>query len=85
MGCINVQESIIQFAEKFQHQAWGINHFQRVYSMSLKLAEAEKVAVDEETIFAAAFLHDMGTFEPFKDPSIDHADRSAQLCGDKLL
>ena len=79
------RESISQFAERFQHPAWGINHFKRVYSMSLKLAEAEKVDLDEEAIFAAAFLHDMGAFEPFKDSLIDHADRSTQLCVDKLL
>jgi len=73
------------FTGDFENPAWGINHCRRVYDMSMKLADAEKTEVDEEALFAAAYLHDMGAFQPYKELEIDHADRSEQLCEEELL
>lgn len=66
------------FAEQFQHPAWGVAHYQRVYEMSVQLGMSEGAAIDTDVLFAAAYLHDMGAFEPYKQEGVDHAERSAQ-------
>ncbi len=65
-------------ASTMQHPAWGMNHYERNYLLTLKLAEMEKVKVDTDVLFAAAFLHDMATFQPWANGT-DHSQRAAQL------
>jgi len=68
------------FAEAhLQHTAWGPAHGQRDYEMTLRLAREEGVTVDEEALYAAAYLHDMGGIPPYAVPGVDHGDRSVQL------
>jgi uncharacterized protein len=43
------------------------------------LARAEGLKVDEDALFAAAYLHDMGGLPPYALPKVDHGDRSIQL------
>lgn len=77
--------AIREFAEShLQHTAWGPAHARRDYEMTLRLARAEGVAVDEEALYAAAYLHDMGGLPPYAKPGVDHGDRSAQLA-DSIL
>lgn len=64
--------------EKLQHPAWGIAHCERDYLLAVRLAREEELKIDEEVLFAAALLHDMGAFEPFRAPDTDHTDRGAQ-------
>lgn len=59
---------------KFRHPAWGASHAARDYFLALKLAAADKVKLDDDVLYAAAWLHDMGAFAPWADPKADHAE-----------
>lgn len=77
--------TIYDFAKAhLQHPAWGWSHSERDYRMALELAQAEKLKVDEDVLFAAAFLHDMGAIAPYALDSVDHALRSTQVGEDVL-
>jgi uncharacterized protein len=77
---------VVAFAEEhLKHPAWGVAHSRRVYALATELAGEAKVAVDDDVLFAAAWLHDMGAFEPYRQPDVDHADRASALVGDLLL
>jgi len=78
------KERILDFAEQFKHPAWGIAHCKRVYEMALQLAELENVEVDRDALFAAAYLHDVGAFAPYRQEGVDHAERSVQVA-DEIL
>ena len=67
-----------------QHTAWGPAHAKRDYAMTLSLARAEGLAVDDDALYAAAYLHDMGGIPPYALPGVDHGDRSAQLADSVL-
>lgn len=68
------------FAEAhLQHTAWGPAHGQRDYEMTLSLARAEGVSVDDDALYAAAYLHDMGGIPPYAKAGVDHGDRSIQV------
>ncbi len=71
---------VYAFAQKYaQHPAWGIAHFERDYRMTLELAHAEGIAIDEDVLFACAFLHDIGGIPPNDKPGVDHALRTTQV------
>lgn len=70
---------LLASTEEFKHPAWGVSHSQRVYELSLQLAMEPGIDVDQDALFAAAYLHDMGAFEPYKRPGVDHAERSVQV------
>lgn len=68
------------FAEAhLQHTAWGPAHGRRDYETTLALARAEGLTVDDDALYAAAYLHDMGGIPPYAVPGVDHGDRSIQL------
>jgi len=72
--------NIRAFAEAhLQHTAWGPAHGRRDYEMTLSLARAEGVVVDDDALYAAAYLHDMGGIPPYAKAGVDHGDRSIQL------
>lgn len=74
------RDNVRAFAEAhLQHTAWGPAHAQRDYEMTLDLARAEGIKVDDDALYAAAYLHDMGGLPPYAKPGVDHGDRSAQL------
>lgn len=74
------RDKIRAFAEAhLQHTAWGPAHGRRDYEMTLRLAREEGVTVDEEALYAAAYLHDMGGIPPYAVAGVDHGDRSIQL------
>jgi uncharacterized protein len=62
-----------------QHPAWGLAHAERDLQNALTLAAQEKLTVDHDVLFAAAYLHDLGGLGTFQKPGIDHAVRSAEL------
>lgn len=71
---------VLAFAEAhLQHTAWGPAHGRRDYEMTLALAKAEGLTVDDDALYAAAYLHDMGGIPPYDLPNVDHGDRSIQL------
>jgi uncharacterized protein len=65
--------------EKLQHPAWGWRHSERDYLLARSIAKAERLAIDDDVLFAAAFLHDAGAIAPFAQDGVDHAARSAEL------
>lgn len=73
-GCIR------NFAlQHVKHTAWGVNHSQRDYALSVELAKAEGLNVDEDVLYAAAYLHDLGALDEYRKPGVDHAARSNEL------
>ncbi|MEO7208733.1 MAG: HD domain-containing protein [Steroidobacteraceae bacterium] len=63
----------------FKNPAWGYSHCLRDYALALELAAADHVALDDDVLFAAAYLHDMAAFPPWEDVKVDHSDVGARL------
>lgn len=61
----------------FKHPAWGWQHSERNYRLALQLAQGDGLKVDDDVLFAAAFLHDMGAFQPCSDAKMEHGDCAA--------
>lgn len=61
----------------FKNPAWGYSHSQRDYSLARELAATDHVALDDDVIFAAAYLHDMAAFPPWANDKLDHSDIAA--------
>ena len=73
------RETVKTFAAgHFKHPAWGYSHSVRCYKLAGDLAAADKVKLDDDVMFAAAYLHDMGAFAPWTNTTQDHADISAK-------
>jgi hypothetical protein len=64
-------------AAHFKHAAWGFSHSQRDYALARQLAAADHVTLDDDVVFAAAYLHDMGTFAPWAANKTEHSDVAA--------
>jgi uncharacterized protein len=65
--------------EKLLHPVWGWRHSERDFLLARQVAREQGLAVDEDVLFAAAFLHDSGAIPPFARDGVDHAVRSAEL------
>jgi len=61
----------------FLHPAWGWQHSERDYRMAVRLAKDDHLKIDEDALFAAAFLHDMAAFRPC-EKKIPHGKCAAQ-------
>ena len=61
------------------HPAWGVAHSERDFQLAGRLARNEGIKMDEDALFAAAFLHDIGALPQYFKPDVDHAARSAEL------
>jgi uncharacterized protein len=57
-------------------------HVLRVYNLAKRIGEEEKA--DVFVLEAAALLHDLGRAEEARDPTIDHAQRSAEMAREIL-
>jgi HD superfamily phosphodiesterase len=66
-------------AKHFKHPAWGYSHSTRDYTLATELAKADKVALDDDVLFAASYLHDMAAFAPWEKQDVDHADEAAKI------
>lgn len=86
--CENVQgwrQAVCAFGKaKLSHFAWGYEHGIRDYQLAMKIAETEDIVVDEEVLFAAGMLHDMGGFAPYEKQGVDHALRSTEVVHEVL-
>lgn len=71
------RERLQQHLVGLDHPVWGPSHWKRVSDLTLRLAEEEGAYVDEDVVWAAARLHDIGAFEPYRREGVDHAERSA--------
>jgi uncharacterized protein len=77
--------AVYQFSKtNLQHSAWGLAHCERDFQLAQTLATEEKLVVDTDVLFAVAFLHDMGVFEPYSKAGVDHTERAAELAGEVL-
>jgi hypothetical protein len=74
-------------AQHFRHPAWGYAHSVRDYEIAKILARDDGVALDDDVLFAAAFLHDMAAFAPWdrEKEGIDHADEAARIVDTVLV
>jgi hypothetical protein len=63
--------------EHFKNPAWGYSHSVRDYRLARELAAADHVKLDDDVLYAAAYLHDMAAFEPWEKSGVDHADQAA--------
>lgn len=66
-------------AKHFKHPAWGYSHSERDYALARELAAADRVKLDDDVLFAAAYLHDMAAFAPWENEKVDHADEAARI------
>jgi uncharacterized protein len=63
--------------EHFKQPAWGYSHCIRDYTLARTLAAADHVNLDDDVLYAAAYLHDIAAFEPWANEKIDHSDVGA--------
>lgn len=63
----------------FKNPAWGYSHCLRDYALAKELAAADHAALDDDVLYAAAYLHDMAAFAPWEDVKVDHSDVGARL------
>src|SRR5882757_4600392 len=61
-------------AENFKHPAWGLSHSQRDYALARSLAASDHVMLDDDVLFAAAYLHDMAAFPQWAEDKKEHGD-----------
>lgn len=78
------KDKLKDIVKDFKHPAWGVTHFTRVFELSLELAKQEPVKIDKDALYAAAYLHDIGAFEPYKESMKDHSDVAIENCDDIL-
>jgi len=81
-GSTGWRELVRTFAQQhFKHPAWGYSHSVRDYELAKALAEADRVTLDDDVLFAAAYLHDMAAFAPWDrdKEGIDHSDEGARI------
>jgi hypothetical protein len=74
------RNAVRQFAEaNLKHPAWGASHSLRDYELAKELAAADQVKLDDDVLYAAAYLHDVAAFAPFKKQGVDHQDQAASI------
>jgi hypothetical protein len=79
-GAGDWHETVRRFAEqRFKNPAWGYSHSVRDYRLAQRLAAADGVTLDDDVLYAAAYLHDMAAFAPYEKPAVDHADEAARI------
>jgi HD superfamily phosphodiesterase len=66
-------------AKHFRNPAWGYSHCVRDYRLARELAAGDHITLDDDVLFAAAYLHDMAAFAPWEKQDVDHADEAAQV------
>jgi HD superfamily phosphodiesterase len=73
-------ETIKDFARQhFKNPAWGYSHCERDYALARELAATDRVQLDDDVLFAAAYLHDMAAFPPWENAKLDHSDVAADI------
>ena len=79
------KQKLYAFAqEKLRHPAWGWTHSERDFRLASEIAASEKLTVDRDVLFAAAFIHDIGAIGEFQKDGVDHSVRSVELAGPLL-
>jgi uncharacterized protein len=74
------RETVRAFAAKhFKNPAWGFSHCLRDYALAKELAAADHASIDDDVLYAAAYLHDIAAFAPWEDTKVDHSDVGARV------
>lgn len=77
--------AVHKFAQaNLKHPAWGVSHSTRDYELAKELAAADGVKLDDDVLYAAAYLHDVAAFAPFAKANVDHQDEAADIVGSML-
>jgi hypothetical protein len=72
--------AVHRFAKaNLKHPAWGLSHSARDYALAKALAAADQVMLDDDVLYAAAYLHDVAAFAPFRKSGVDHQDEAARI------
>jgi uncharacterized protein len=57
--------NVLHFAEQhLKHPAWGLSHSMRDYDLARALAKQDHVTLDDDVLYAAAYLHDIAALPP---------------------
>ncbi len=56
------REALTVFLRRNANPAHKYSHQPRLYALTRQIAAAEHLAYDDDIVFAAAFLHDLGVF-----------------------
>ena len=67
------RDKVTAIAAKNLQEGLFYSHSRRDYILAKNLAAADHVTLDEDVIFAAAYLHDMAADSVFAEPKKDHA------------
>jgi HD superfamily phosphodiesterase len=77
--------AVRRFTEaNLRHPAWGASHSARDYDLAKALAKEDGVTLDDDVLYAAAYLHDVAAFAPFRKQNVDHQDEAANIVGSLL-
>ena len=72
--------AVYRFAQaNLKHPAWGLSHSTRDYELAKELAAVDGVPLDDDVLYAAAYLHDVAAFAPFAKAGVDHQDEAASI------
>jgi hypothetical protein len=72
--------TVRQFAAlHFKQPAWGYSHSTRDYALARELAAEDHIVLDDDVLFAAAYLHDIAAFPPWEKEKLDHSDVGADV------
>jgi len=44
------KQKLLDLSKKFEHPTWGFSHFNRVFELSLELAQVQQIDVDDEAL-----------------------------------
>ena len=78
------KQKLIDLTKNFEHPAWGISHFKRIYDLALELALTQQLDIDDDALYAAAYIHDIGAFKPYSQKGRDHTDVAIENCNEIL-
>ncbi|MGE5370775.1 MAG: HD domain-containing protein [Solirubrobacterales bacterium] len=78
------REKMNAFLADYDHPAWGRAHARRVYALALELARIQGRDADPDILWAAAGMHDLGTFAPYREDGTDHVVTGARAAAELL-
>jgi uncharacterized protein len=80
------REKIEQYAKAhLDHPAWGVAHARRNYELTKELARRSKMPIDDDAVYAAAYLHDIGAIEGYSKAGVEHMARALELIDPILI
>ncbi len=78
------RDGIIDFARGLVHPAWGLSHGERTYRTTMEIAAGDAMHVREPVVFAVAYLHDAGAFDPYCTEGRPQHECSARAAAEVL-